>query len=112
MSHTMLLSYIKRIREQCERFSIAEESPMFYERLMTYIDILLDVEDEDPMLDSDEVFHALLEAHTMITLDEDLDGEGIQKLDDLFQFLDIETRTQDIFEGVRSLAVVVASRHS
>lgn len=69
---------IKRILDLCEKFALSDEHPIFFTRLMTYLDYLL--ESDDVELGSDQVTEALVETHTMIAIDEDLDEEGDARL--------------------------------
>jgi hypothetical protein len=69
---------IKRILDLCERFDLPDEHTEFHIRLMTYLDFILESDDID--LGSDEIACALLETHTMIAIDEDLDDEGVERL--------------------------------
>jgi hypothetical protein len=84
------MSYIHRIRDQCARFDLANEHPVFYNRLMYYVDQLLmydevvdgmlimeDQEHVNPLV-LDDVLYALMETHTIITCDEDIDNLGLQ----------------------------------
>lgn len=69
---------IKRILDLCERFDLPDEHPVFHMHLMSYLDCLLESEDID--MTCDAVAEALLETHTMIAIDEDLDDAGIMRL--------------------------------
>lgn len=69
---------IKKILDLCERFDIPEEHSTFFIHLMSYLDFLLESDDID--MTCDEVAGALLETHTMIAIDEDLDEEGVGRL--------------------------------
>lgn len=87
----IILYHTEKLYQQCKRFYIAEENPVFYNRLMFYLDVLLsweeDADVEDPVLpyDIDEVLHAIQETNTIITLDEDLDGAGLEHMMELWE---------------------------
>ena len=93
-----IMNYINRIRDQCARFEIAEEHPVFYNRLMFYIDRLLmyddvvdglvvmeDREQQVKPLVLDDVLYALMETHTIISCDEDIDNLGLQNMMELWE---------------------------
>lgn len=76
--------YIRRIDEASKRFNICDEHPEFYKQMNNYIDALHveGVCEEN----KEDVLGALLETHTLILMDEDLDGLGLQRLDDVWQW--------------------------
>jgi hypothetical protein len=93
-----ITNYIHRIRDQCVRFDIAEEYPVFFNRLMFYIDQLLTYDDVvdglvvmegdyryvNPLV-LDDVLFALMETHTIISCDEDIDDSGLHNMMELWE---------------------------
>lgn len=75
--------HVDKIKASGEFFDIAEEHPSFWTKLESYLDIL-DIRGVKKENYEDLLF-ALLETHTIISIDEDMDGLGLEKVIDLWQ---------------------------
>lgn len=78
-------SYFKRINAACELYDIQEQHPLFHSRLTFYLDKLLECMAKKERLNDDLVAHALLETHTILSIDEDIDGLGMEKMMNIWE---------------------------
>ena len=89
----MIETYVRRIIALCDEHDIQETNSVFFPRLMFYLNELLKRADENKLLvlDDEDIMYALRETSTMIAIDEDLDGLGMEKMMEMWEkALDIE----------------------
>lgn len=82
----MVSSYLKRISDACDQFDVENVYPIFFQRMSFYLCELVRRLSKSPDDINDEgVMHALLETHTIIVIDEDMDGLGMERMIDIWE---------------------------
>lgn len=82
---TIIDTYITRIKRLCIQHDVEGVYPVFYSRVMFYLEELVDRVNEREPLNDDLVSHALIETHTIIAIDEDLEGLGMEKMMEVWE---------------------------
>lgn len=71
--------HVRLIKDACNNFQIEDEYPEFYDQLWYYINVL-QTKGIQEGCKKEDLLHALNETHTMIVIDENLDGFGLEHL--------------------------------
>lgn len=97
-----------KILNTCSNHSISQENPVFFDRLVFYLRLLRECDGDFIEHNAIDVDFALVETHTMIEMDDDLDNAGCEYLMDLWEkALDIEYgRDYGYVQGPRGEAVL------
>lgn len=85
-----VLHHVQKIKTACAVYSIQDEYPVFFERLTYFISTLTSDTQESlrQVIEhnaQEDLIYALIETHTMIAIDEDLDGYGLEQMTNLWE---------------------------